>query len=196
MKEMQESGAQARGELPGELGWHELPELMSELRDLARRLLTRWPGMESLQPTLLVSTALRRQRRANQDWGEITWENRRQLFGQVFRAMRQKLIEYRRHQVTRGYRSQRRVSVAEMELFDAWRSWTEDPQLALALEAALAHLGEHHPELAEVVEYRFFCGLTWNDVARMQECSLATVKRKWDKARTLMHTLLQAQLDA
>ena len=177
-----------------ELTWEDVPRLMNELQDLARRLLARWPDMESLQPTLLVDTALRRQRRSDQPWEGISWENRNHFFGQMFRAMRQKLVDYRRHQRSRGYRPERKVSVAELELFDAWRQWTEDPDLSWALQEGLHRLQREAPELSEVVEYRFFAGLTWEDVAAMLECSPATVKRRWKQARILIEATIRDQL--
>ena len=177
-----------------ELRWEDLPLLMEELRDMARRLLARFPGMESLQPTLLVATALRRQLRRDQPWEAVTWENRRHFFGNVFRAMEHKLVEYRRHQRTRGYRAQRQVSVAELELYEAWKTWTEDPELAAALADGLRALAEWEPQLAELVRYRFFSGLTWQGVARMQGCSLATVKRDWQKARIFMEATIRDAL--
>jgi len=182
-------------QLDAEISWDDIPQLMEELRDLARRLLGRWPGMESLQPTLLVDTALRRQKGATRSWDEVTWESRGQFFGQVFRAMQQKLCEHRRHQQTTGYRAQRRVSVSELELYNSWRSWTEDPDLAAALAVGLERLATAEPELAELVEYRFFSGLTWEDTAKLQDCSLATVKRRWLKARVLMEQAIRQQLD-
>jgi DNA-directed RNA polymerase specialized sigma24 family protein len=174
--------------------WEDLPELMDELRDVARRLLARWPGMESLQPTLLVNMALEKQRRQSERWDEITWERRQQLFGHVFRAMRQALVDYRIHQRTRGYLAQRRISVAEMELFDAWRRWTHDPDMALALDAALERLSVDHPELAELVQYRFFAGLKWRDVGEMLGCSESTITRRWEKARVLMQEIISQEL--
>jgi DNA-directed RNA polymerase specialized sigma24 family protein len=176
------------------LSWDDIPPLMDELRELAQRLLGRWPGMESLQPTLLVDTALRRQKGATRSWNEVTWESRAQFFGQVFRAMQQKLIEYRRHQRTSGYRSQRRVSVSELELFNSWRRWTDDPDLAAALAVGLERLAASEPALAELVEYRFFSGLTWEEVAKLKDCSLATVKRHWLKARVLMEQAIRQEL--
>jgi DNA-directed RNA polymerase specialized sigma24 family protein len=179
---------------PRDLTWADVPRLLEELQDLARRLLTRWPGMESLQPTLLIDTALRRQRRSDQSWDEVTWDNRAHFFGQVFRAMQQKLLEHRRHQQTRGYRAQRKISVAELDLFEAWKAWTEDPDLAAALQAGLERLKQDQPLLAEVVEYRFFVGLTWEDVADMLDSSPATVKRRWKQARLLMEETIRKEL--
>src|SRR6185503_17450601 len=84
---------QPEEESSSELTWDDIPKLMDELQDLAKRLLRRWPGTDSLQPTLLVNTALRRQRRENQAWEDVTWQTRAQFFSQVFRAMRHKLVE-------------------------------------------------------------------------------------------------------
>jgi len=177
-----------------ELTWEDLPPLMQELQGMAKRLLARWGNMHSLQPTLLVNTALRRQGRKDQALGEISWESREQLFGQVFLAMRHKLVEYRRHQQTRGYRAQRRVSVIEMEQYENWRGWTEDLDMAMALDAALQSLEKDQPELAALVQYRFFGGLTREETAEMLGISLATVKRRWSHARLLIEQAIRKSL--
>jgi DNA-directed RNA polymerase specialized sigma24 family protein len=179
-----------------ELSWEDVPTLMEDLRGVAVRLLARWPDMDSLQPTLLIDTALRRQRRRNQPWQDVTWENRDAFFRNVFRAMRQKLGEYRRHQATRGYRAKRRMSVAEFDLYERWRHWTEDPDLAMALEVGLERLKGTSPELTLLVEYRFFCGLTWDDVGKMLNLSPATVMRRWRQARVLMQEAIRETLEA
>jgi RNA polymerase sigma-70 factor, ECF subfamily len=173
------------------LGWREVPALIGELHQIATRLLARWPGMQSLQPTLLVTTALRRQRRSDQSWGEVSWANRRQFFGQAHRAMVQKLVEYRRHQKTRGYRAQRRVSVTELELYEQARTWSEDPEMTLALAAGLRAL-EEQPRLAEVVHYRFFADLAELEIAEMLDVDARTVRRDWAKARILMEEAIRA----
>jgi hypothetical protein len=173
------------------LGWDDVPDFLDELREMAVRLLGRWPGMHSLQPTLLVDTALRRQRRVDQAWESVTWENRAQLFGQAFRAMEHKLCEYRRHQRTRAYWSQRRMSVRDLELYQNWRRWTADPDLALALEAGLARLRESAPQLAALVHFRFFAGLTVAETAAMLERSTASLGRDWKKVRLLMEAELR-----
>jgi len=174
-----------------ELTWDDVPNLVEELRNLATRLLARWPGMHSLQPTLLVCTALRRQRATDRAWGEVTWESRAQLFGQVFRAMEQKLIDYRRHQGTKGYAAERRLSIVDFELYEQHRAWTQDPAVAHALEVSLGRLAETRPDLADVVRYRFFAGLTRDETAEMLGISLATVKRRWEQARLIIEEALR-----
>jgi RNA polymerase sigma-70 factor, ECF subfamily len=178
------------------LSWDDVPQLMDELNALARQLLRSWPHTASLQPTLLVNTALRRQRRKDQPWEEVTWANRAQLFGQVFRAMHQKLVEHRRHQRTRAYAAQRRISVTDLEDFNAWRSWTADADLAAALQVGLDQLraDASSAELARIVEYRFFAGLTWEQIAQITDCAPATAKRHWRRARLLIEQAILREL--
>jgi len=172
-------------EVEPRLGWDDVPALLGELHQMASRLLARWPGMQSLQPTLLMTTALRRQRRSDQSWDEVSWANRRQFFARASRAMTQKLIEYRRHQKTRGYQAQRRVSIAELELYESAMRWSEDPDMTLALEAALREL-EKEPRVADVVHFRFFADLSEAEIAEMLEVDARTIRRDWSKARVLM----------
>jgi DNA-directed RNA polymerase specialized sigma24 family protein len=173
--------------LPDEspIGWDDLPELVEELRDMAKRLLARWPNMHSLQPTLLVATALRRQRLSEETWDQVTWDSRGEFFAHVHRAMRHKLVEYRRHQRTPRYTAARTMSVADLELYNNWRKWTEDPELAAALDCALERL-ENRKELSDLVEHRFFEGLTWPEIAEMLDVSLSSVNRGWAKARVIL----------
>jgi len=173
------------GDSSQRLTWHDVPALIGELHQIATRLLARWPGMQSLQPTLLVNTALRRQRRADQSWEEVNWANRAQFFGQAKRAMEHKLVEYRRHQQTRGYHAQRCVSIKELELYEHSRQWPDEPDMVLALAVALQKLtGE--PRLADVVYYRFFVDLSEVEIAELLEVDPRTVRRDWSKARILM----------
>ena len=176
------------------LTWEDVPHLMQELRDLAQALQRRWPHTESLHPTLLVNEALCRQRRKDQPWDEVQWSTRGQFFGQMFRAMRQCLIDYRRHQQTRKYRARRNVSVVDLDQLAAAERWTEDEDLAMALEAGLSRLHAEHPELAEVVEYRFFTQQRWTEVARMMGLDPATVKRRWQRARIIIEAAIRAEL--
>ena len=177
-----------------EITWEEVPMLQDELRDMAERLLRRWPGMQSLQPTLLMNTALRRQRLSSQAWEEVTWENRAHFFGQAFRAMRQKLIEKRREQQGKQYRASRMLSVKDLEDLQAARAWPNDSDLTLAVDIALEQLETQEPELRLVVEYRFFARLTWDETAEMMELSVAKVRRYWDRARILIEDAMRTAL--
>jgi len=62
----------------------------------------------------------------------------------------------------------------------------EEPQLLQRIGDALDELATLEPELARVVELKFFCGFTLADVARMHGVSERTVQRQWQKARLLL----------
>ena len=53
----------------------------------------------------------------------------------------------------------------------------------LALNEALEALAEHSSRLAQLVEYRFFGGLTYEEIAEVSKMSVPTVKRDWARAR-------------
>jgi RNA polymerase sigma factor (sigma-70 family) len=66
----------------------------------------------------------------------------------------------------------------------------------LQLDAALSTLGEADPRLAEVVELRFFGGLSHEDIAAVTGRSVPTVKRDWTRARAWLFRSMQEPLDA
>jgi RNA polymerase sigma factor (TIGR02999 family) len=78
---------------------------------------------------------------------------------------------------------------------------TADAELALAQPAgdeglarlgeALERLGGTEPLLAQVVDLKFFCGFTLEEIAVMQGLSTRTVQRRWDKARIYLHGVLE-----
>jgi RNA polymerase sigma factor (TIGR02999 family) len=65
-----------------------------------------------------------------------------------------------------------------------------DPQELSRLSDALDDLASHAPVLAELVDLRYFCGFTLEEVAAMQGISDRTVKRNWQKARLYLHSAL------
>jgi RNA polymerase sigma factor (TIGR02999 family) len=65
-------------------------------------------------------------------------------------------------------------------------------------DKALTHIGEAidelaavDPELAQVVDLKFFCGFSFAEIAAMQGLSERTVQRRWDKARIFLHGLIR-----
>jgi len=58
------------------------------------------------------------------------------------------------------------------------------------LGAALDRLAEVEPDLAEVVDMKFFCGFTFMEIAAMKNLSERTVQRQWEKARIYLHRKL------
>lgn len=64
------------------------------------------------------------------------------------------------------------------------------PEMLDGISEALEELAAVEPQLAQVVDLKFFCGFTLAEVARMQGVSERTVQRQWDKARLLLHRAL------
>jgi RNA polymerase sigma factor (TIGR02999 family) len=66
----------------------------------------------------------------------------------------------------------------------------EQPEVLEDISEALDELAVEEPELARVVDLKFFCGFTLSEIANMQGVSERTVQRQWEKARVLlMHAL-------
>src|SRR5262245_38550060 len=152
-----------------------VPLVYDELRRLAASYLRRERPGQTLQATALVHDAYLR---LLQDAG-LSWQNRAHFFGIAARSMRQILIERARarHAAKRGG-NEVRVTF-EPDLLEAAR----DPIDVEALDDALTRLAALDPELARIVEVRFFGGLSIEEAAEALDVSPATVKRRWTLAK-------------
>jgi RNA polymerase sigma factor (TIGR02999 family) len=152
-----------------------MPLVYDELRRLAARHLRRERPGQTLQATALVHDAYLR---LLQD-SKLSWQNRAHFFGIAARAMRQILIERARTRAA-AKRGGGRVRVTlEPGLIAA-----APPAVDLeALDQALTRLAALDPELARVVEVRFFGGLSIEETAEAMNLSPATVKRRWTLAK-------------
>jgi RNA polymerase sigma factor (TIGR02999 family) len=165
--------------------WAEVHALMDELRHMATMLLGLEGNAQSLQPTALVLTALRRQKPAGTDWGEVSWPNRKYFFGAAHEAMRRALIDHARKRKRK--RVLRAVRLEEVRLDDLAQLVQHHPEQVEALTVALARLRERHPDWAEVVEHRYFSGYTLEETACVMEVGERTVRRWWEQARLLLY---------
>jgi len=59
---------------------------------------------------------------------------------------------------------------------------------------ALDELGKIEPLLAEIIDLKFFCGLSFGEIAAMRDVSERTVQRNWERARLYLHHKLSADL--
>ena len=137
----------------------------------------------TLQPTALVNEAYLRL----VDQNRVRWRNRAHFFAIAVRLMRRVLVDHARRQraVKRG-RAFKQVTLSE--------AVSPLPELTLdliALDDALAALAEFDPDLARLVEVRFFGGLTIEETAEALDISPATVKREWATARAWLHRRLE-----
>ena len=152
-----------------------LPLVYEELRKLAAHKMAAEPAGQTLQPTALVHEAwLRLVRQEDRKWADS-----RHFFCAAARAMRCILIaNARRKQSQKHGGGWERVDVEHIQLAEPLPS--ED---LLALDEALTELAQHDPQAAELVQLRFFAGLTQQQAAEVLGLSPRTADRTWAHAR-------------
>lgn len=153
-----------------------MPLVYAELHRLAASYLSRERSDHTLQPTALVNEAYLRLIEQN----GVAWENRAQFFGIAAQMMRRILVNHARdrHAEKRGGPAILRVS-----LDDAISFFEERDVNLVALDEALTRLEEMDQRQSQIVELRFFGGLTIEEVAAQLHTSPATVKREWTIAK-------------
>ena len=163
-----------RGDREGEGRLLEI--LYPELRRLARYHLQRERPDHTLQATALVNEAYIRIFGAE----PVGWQDRAHFFALVARKMRQVLVDHARAKASakRGG-GWIRLSLDAADELGEGRS--ED---LVALDEALSRLQELDSEAGQVIELRFFGGLTEKESAEVLGISVASVKRAWEFART------------
>lgn len=157
-----------------------LPAVYDELRKLAAGYMRReYPG-HTLQATALVHEAYFRLI----DQESVKWQNRAHFFGIAAQLMRRILIDHARAKCAEK-RGGKDVKVA----FDEALHWIESDDEAaqlLAVNEALEKLAKIDPRQAQVVELRYFGGLSIEETAECLKSSPATVKRDWTMARAFL----------
>ncbi|HEX5122643.1 MAG TPA: ECF-type sigma factor [Rhodanobacteraceae bacterium] len=154
----------------------------AELRERASQSLRRAPGA-TLTPTALVSETYLRL----SDYQRNPVRDRSHFFALAARAMRQIVIEHaRRRGAQKRGGDQRMVEVdAAFDLASA------DLTEVLEIDTALRALEQSDAELARLVELYFFAGLTFDEIAAMNDSSERTVRRNWELAKAFLRRELQ-----
>ena len=153
-----------------------------ELRDLARIAMSRERPDHTLQPSALVTEAYIRLTRDRPG----SWNSRAHFFSAAARAMRQILVDHaRNHNAVKRASSHERIALQESHA-----SFEANPELVLAVDASLDRLRELDPRAAQVVELRFFTGLSVEETAELMAVSPKTVKRDWEFARVWLEQQL------
>lgn len=159
------------------------PLVYQELRLAADRVLRREASGHTLQPTALVHEAYLKLAS-----GPVASQNRAHFLGIAARAMRQVLVDHaRRRRAAKRGGGEAAVSLSEAD--GALNIQSDD---ILALDEALERLGEQNPRLRQVVELRFFGGLTEEETAETLGVTARTVQRDWAKARAWLYKELAA----
>ena len=154
---------------------HLFPILYDELQRIAHRLLVPERSDHTLSTTALVHEAYFRM----VDQTRVEWQDRAHFCAVAARAMRRILIDYarRRHAQKRGGKQQ------PLTLESHHVSVDQQAVLLLSLNQALDRLRRLSERLAQVVEMRFFGGMTEAEMAEVLGVSTRTVRRDWVKAK-------------
>lgn len=105
------------------------------------------------------------------------------------KAMRGVLVDRVRAQ----YAGKRGGGVRDATLDTGNAQLVSDPHELIAIHDAMASLESADPELARVVDLRFFCGFTFAEIAAVHQVSERTVQRQWEKARLFLRHVLTVE---
>jgi RNA polymerase sigma factor (TIGR02999 family) len=160
-----------------------IPLLYQDLRQLARRTLASRRAGHTLQSTALVHEAYLRLAGPQR----ARWQSREHFFAVAARAMRHILVDHARRRQA-GKRGGGRVTLT---LDESVAPAPERELDLVALDDALGALAALDPAQSQLVELRFFGGLSIEAAARVMGISPATVKREWATARSWLYAELQ-----
>ena len=157
-----------------------MPLVYDELHRIAARYLAGERSAITIQPTALVNELCVRLL----GWDPVEWQNRRHFFGVSARMMRRVLVDIarRRHAERRGGPGSIRVPLDDVEV-PARTAGTD----LLAIDVALQKLALEDPRKAQVVELRFFGGLSVDEAAEALGVSPRTVHTDWAFARAWLY---------
>ena len=152
-----------------------VPLVHDELRRIARRFMGRERPGHTLQPTALVNEAYLRLIEVKR----VRWQNRAHFFAMSARVMRRILVDAAR---ARG-NHKRGGGAHKVSLDEALLVARDGGPDLVALDDALQALETVHPRKSQVVELRFFGGLSLEETAEALHVSVDTVKRDWRFAK-------------
>jgi RNA polymerase sigma factor (TIGR02999 family) len=161
--------------------------LYSELHRIAKRELARQGGHATLGASTLLHEAYIEM--AGKD-GPL-FPDRARFMAYASRVMRGVIIDHARshHALKRGGQFHITSSGTTAEQLP-------DERELVCIGEALDEFAKIEPALAEVVDLKFFCGLTFAEIAAMKGASERTVQRQWERARIYLHHKLSAELEA
>lgn len=155
-----------------------IPLVYDELRRMAGRYMRRESKGHTLQTSALVNEAYLRL----VDQKSVQWQNRAHFFGVAAHLMRRILVDHARSRsrAKRGGGAQM-VSLADQAVI------SKEVADVIALDDALKNLAEMDPRKSQIVEMKFFGGLTTEEVAEVLKVTSRTVEREWRKAKAWLN---------
>lgn len=156
-----------------------IPLVDHELRRLAHRYMSRERPGHTLQTTALVNEAYLRL----VDQSEVRWQNRAHFFAVSAQLMRHILVDYARQ---KRY-AKRGGGARKVDLSEAATVSEERAAEVVALDEALSGLAEIDRRKSQVVELRYFGGLSLEEVAEVLQVAPITVRREWEAAKAWLY---------
>lgn len=155
-----------------------VPLVYQELRRRAAAYLRRERSDHTLQPTALVHEAFIRLTAQTR----VSWVNRAQFFALSAQLMRRILVDHARER-----QAAKRPGGIRVTFDDALRAVPPPDCELLMLDDALRDLARLDPRQADIVELKYFGGLSEAEVAAVLSLSRATVTREWQSARAWLY---------
>ena len=162
-----------------------IPLVYDRLRQLAHRCLRSAPGVRTLTTTELVHEAYLRL----VDAPAVDLSDRAHFLALASQVMRNLLVDRARARAA----AKRGGGSALLELDEARWTSDEDPEAVMALDGALARLAALSPRQSQVLQHRYFGGLSLEETAAALGVSLATVKRELRLARAWLALELKGE---
>lgn len=150
--------------------------LYNDLRQLAKRQLRRSDGA-LISPTTLLHEAY-----IGMSDRDAVFPDRERFLGYAARVMRGLIIDLVRERLALKRGGAYHITQLPTEVGDS----AENAGDLARLSDALDELAIHEPRLAEVVDLKYFCGFTFEDIAAQRSTSVRTVQRDWEKARLIL----------
>ena len=168
--------------VPSEIRAEHVQAVYDQLRAIAQRMMGVAPG-HTLQPTAIVHEAYLKLASSSAGW----CRDETHFLAVAAKIMRQVIVDHHRATCRAKRGGARRGFSLDTTVIGAGVR-TSDP---IEIDDALVRLAEHHARAAEVVEMRFFGGMTHEQVARRLGVSEPTVRRDWRFARAWLHANLK-----
>jgi RNA polymerase sigma factor (TIGR02999 family) len=159
--------------------------MYDELRRLARRELQRGGGApNNLSATTLVHEAYT----ALAGREHLEFPDRSRFMGYMARAMRGLIVDAARERAAAKRGGEFHITRLDTRIGEELAEPLELVRISDALDTLVAR----DPALAQIVEFKYFCGLSFGEIATLRGVSERTVQRDWEKARMLLFSQLQS----
>ncbi len=156
----------------------------SQLRHMAGNIMSSERPGHTLQATTIATDAYLSLIHNH----DVQWCDRYHFFAAAARAMRRVLVDHsRRKRAQKRGAGWERTRPADDEVADIS---VRDPEELLALDQTLSRLEQRDPRQCQIVELRYFGGLTEEETAELLDVSVRTVKREWSMARAWLYAEL------